>query len=56
MRRPASAAYLLVLLLVTAGCAMSPDGAGRPLTGTAGPVEWEVIDGGRIVQQLEFEW
>jgi len=48
MRRPAPAAYVLALLLVASGCATSPDGGSRPLTGSAGPVEWEVTDVGRI--------
>ncbi len=48
MRRLASATRLLSLLLLVSACATSPDGTGRSLTGTSGPVEWEVTDVGRI--------
>lgn len=47
MRYLASSAHLLSLLIFSA-CATSPDGTGRPLSGTAGPVEWEVTDVGRV--------
>src|SRR5262245_46273217 len=47
LRRPASATYLLSLLLLTA-CATSLGGTRNQITGAAGPVEWEVTDVGRI--------
>lgn len=48
MRPLVATASLLTLVLLLSGCATSPDGATRPLTGTAGPVEWEVTNVGLL--------
>lgn len=48
MRLIAFGLRFLSLLILASACATSPDGPGRRLTGTAGPVEWEVTDVGRV--------
>ncbi len=58
MRRLAPATHLLLLLLLMSACATSPDGTGRSLTGTSGPVEWEITDVGRIERSdgMRLRW
>lgn len=58
MSHLASSAHLLSLLIFVSACAASPDGTGRPLTGTAGPVEWEITDVGRIARPdgMRLRW
>lgn len=48
MKLAGLAGLFLSLLILVSGCASSPDGMGRNLTGVSGPVEWEVTDVGRV--------
>jgi hypothetical protein len=48
MRRLASAAHFLSLLVLISACATSPGGIGRSLAGSAGPVAWEIADVGQL--------
>jgi len=41
-------AGVLAFVVFTAGCASTPDGAGPRFSGKSGPVEWEVVNVGRL--------
>jgi hypothetical protein len=55
--RPTLFVIPLVSLLLAA-CATSPDGTGSRFTGSSGPVEWEVVDMGRITRSdgMRLRW